>query len=192
MTPPSNAPRRRRAARARRSKPGRDGRDIVQHTNEFAEQYTRAERLRLALLILPAGLALLVAMKRCLFPWLAAFAASAACREIGGVNGVKLVFYGVLVGMPLQLALVLGAILGVPGYKSLRSGQFPAAGVKVWRPMRIRRGRRATLIGAACLLLALLPLALAAWGWFQAGAMLAGARFTPLGCAAIRAASPTP
>ncbi|NHZ64044.1 hypothetical protein [Massilia genomosp. 1] len=164
----------------------------MQHTNEFAEQYTRAERLRLALLILPAGLALLVAMKRCLFPWLAAFAASAACREIGGVNGVKLVFYGVLVGMPLQLALVLGAILGVPGYKSLRSGQFPAAGVKVWRPMRIRRGRRATLIGAACLLLALLPLALAAWGWFQAGAMLAGARFTPLGCAAIRAASPTP
>ncbi|NHZ94962.1 hypothetical protein [Massilia sp. CCM 8734] len=164
----------------------------MQHTNEFAEQYTRAERRRLALLILTAGAALLVVTKLWFFPWLAAFAASAECREIGGVNGVKLVFYGVFVGMPLLLALVLGAILGVPGYKSLRSGQFPAAGVKVWRPMRIRRGRRATLIGAACLLLTLLPLVLAAWGWFQAGAMLAGAGGTPLDCAAIRAASSTP
>ncbi|NHZ93197.1 hypothetical protein F2P45_29915 [Massilia sp. CCM 8733] len=157
------------------------------HTSEFAEQYTRAERLRLGLLILPAGLALLVATKLWFFPALAAFAASAECREIGGVNGITLLMYGLFVGLPLLLALVLGATVGVAGYKSLRSGQFPPAGTKVLRPTRIRRGRRATLTGAACLLLALAPLALAAWGWFQAGAQTDAAA-----CVAIRAASPAP
>ena len=166
----------------------------MQHTSEFAEQYTRAERLRLTLLILPAALALLVAAKLWILPSLAAFAASAGCREIGGVNGIALLMYGVFVGLPLLVALVLGATVGVAGYKSLRSGQFPPAGTKVLRPTRIRRGRRATLTGAACLLLALLPLVLAAWGWFQAGQMVAGAQVEPAGCAAIgaRAGSATP
>ncbi len=159
----------------------------MQHTAEFAEQYTPAERQRLILLILPAALALLVALKLWLFPALAAFAASPGCREIGGVDGIALLMYGVFVGLPLLVALVLGATVGVAGYKSLRSGQFPPAGTKVLRPTRIRRGRRAILTGAACLLLALAPLALAAWGWFQAGAQTDAAA-----CVATRAASPAP
>lgn len=159
----------------------------MQHTAEFAEQYTRAERQRLILLILPAALALLVALKLWSFPALAAFAASPGCREIGGVNGIALLMYGVFVGLPLLVALVLGATAGMAGYKSLRSGQFPAAGTKVLRPTRIRRGRLASLIGAAHLLLALLPLVLAAWGWFQAGQMVAGAQLKPATCASIDA-----
>lgn len=152
---------------------------------EFAEQYTRAERVRLALLILPAGAAFLLAARFWFFPWLTAFAATAGCREIGGVPGVTLLFYGSFVGLPLLVALVFGAVLGRPGYQTLRGGQYPAAGTRVFRPTRIRRGMAARLIGAAHLLLALAPLVLAAWGWSQAGAMVAAAQLKPADCARL-------
>lgn len=159
-------------------------------THEFAEEYTRAERLRKTLLILPAGVAVLLGAQFWFFPLVKAFAATAACREIAGVPGIALLFYGLFVGLPLLGALVLGLIFGVPGYKILRSGQFPAAGTKVFRPTRIRRGAGATLIGAAHLLLVLCALAIVAWGWFNAGVLVAGVQARPVDCAAILAASP--
>ncbi|MDM5177893.1 hypothetical protein PO883_11890 [Massilia sp. DJPM01] len=152
-------------------------------TPEFAEQYTRAERLRLALIILPPALALLLAAKLWFSPWLAAFAATAGCRDIGGVNGIVVLNYGLFVGLPLLFAALAGLVLGVPGYRSLRSGQFPAPGTKVFSPRRIVRGWRATLYGTVHLLPAGYLLGVMIWGCFAAGEAVAKAQASPVGCA---------
>lgn len=100
---------------------------------DFALEYTGAERRRLMLLALTGVTVMLLASRLWFFPWLAAFAATAGCRGIAGLNGLTLLFHGLFAGLPL--------LLGWPGYRALRSGQFPAAGVKVLLPTRIRRGR---------------------------------------------------
>ncbi|MDQ1815399.1 hypothetical protein RBA41_19025 [Massilia sp. CCM 9210] len=155
---------------------------------EFAEQYTPAERTRIRLLIIPPVIGVAVGAKLWFFPWLAAFSATAECSDIGGVNGIVVLNYGLFVGLPLLIAAVVGLVFGIPGFKSLRSGQFPAPGSKVFSPRRILRGRLATLYGAARVLLTAACLGMAIWGCFAAG-VTAKAQAKP--CTAASVASMT-
>jgi hypothetical protein len=84
------------------------------------------------------------------------------------VPGVQVLFYGLLVFMPLGLALVIGLTIGRRGYRILRDGQLPPAGEKVFRPTRIERGRKAKVMGYAHMLAPLLLVAIAVWGVPQA------------------------
>ena len=145
---------------------------------EFAEQYSAKERARFVLGGVAAGLLVMLCGRLWLFPWLHAFAATAACRSIIGINGIVLLLYGLFVGLPLACAVVVGATLGRRGLRILSDGQVPPRREKVFRPTRIQRGSRARISGVVHAAAFVPFVALALWGWFQA-AGLSTARVTP-------------
>lgn len=114
---------------------------------EFAEEASTAERIRLVLIWLAIGAAIVVPMELWFLPAFRHFSETAACRTIFGRNGLVVLLYGSLVALPLLFGLVVLATLGVRGYRVIKTERFPLAGEKVFRPTRIRRGARAKLFG---------------------------------------------
>ena len=151
---------------------------------EFAEinVKTKAEAIRFVVWGALAGGLVIVVSETWLFPWLGEFAESAPCRQVMGIAGDTVLAYGLFVGIPLHVAILVMAIFGWRGYKILRDGQFPPFKEKVFRPTRIQRGLKARLIGylhiSACLPL----LALSVWGVFQAEKMIHAFPPTPGSC----------
>jgi hypothetical protein len=135
---------------------------------DFAEQHTTAERIRLLVIGGLIGGLIVLLFESLLFPWFREFAASAPCRNIFGIEGLTVLWYGVFVGIPLHFAILVGLVFGWRGYKVLRDDQFPPIGEKVYRPTRIRRGPRARLIGYLHYSVPVLFLALSIWGAFAA------------------------
>lgn len=152
-------------------------------TVEFAPEYTKTERVRFVVLSLGAGALLILLCQLWFFPWLREFAASAHCRLVFGLKGTSVLFYGAFVGVPLHAALLLGALVGRRGYRVLREGRVPPSGEKVFRPTRVRRGRKAKLSGYIQVFSAVPLLALAVWGGFQAQALAAQAESARQKCA---------
>ena len=138
---------------------------------EFAEEYTKAERIRFVVLSVLFGAVAVILSKTFLFPWVGEFANSAPCRKVFGIEGLTVLWYGLCVGIPLQGAILVGIMSGWRGYKVLRDGQFPPAKEKVYRPTRIQKGSKARLIGYIHLSAFLPFLALTIWGCFQAEKM---------------------
>lgn len=138
---------------------------------EFAELYTRAERVRLLIAGVVAGVAVVAIGRLWFFPWLTSFAASAPCRMVSGVNGATLLWWGLFVGIPLMAAGLVAATISRRGARILREGQVPPRHDKVMRPTRIQRGGGARAIGYLHVLAWTPLLALAVWGGFQAAAL---------------------
>lgn len=158
--------------------------DELKSAPEFAEEYTRRERVRFIVLGGLAGALVVAVGKLWFFPWLHAFSRSAHCQSILGVNGALILLHGLFVGVPLFGAIVVGCTVGRRGFKILRQGQVPPAGEKVFRPTRIVRGARAKALGLVHVGAALPLLALAAWGFFQPGQIARPALLPDASCAA--------
>ena len=135
---------------------------------EFAEEYTKSEAIRFIVIAMIAGALVVFLSESWLFPWWREFATSAPCRKIMGIEGLTVLWYGLFVGLPLHIAVLIVATIGWRGYKILRDGQVPPIKEKVFRPTKIRRGSIAKLIGYMHLSAAIPLLALAIWGGFQA------------------------
>lgn len=157
----------------------------MQNTPEFAEEYSPTERVRMVVVGLVVGAALIAAGKLWLFPWLGQFSASAACRSVLGLSGVTVLLHGLFVGIPLFSAILVGSTVGRRGYKILSQGQIPPVGEKVLRPTRIERGRKATVFGYVHILASAPLVALAVWGYFQAGELEGQIHIEPANCAAV-------
>lgn len=140
---------------------------------EFAEEHSLPDKIRLLVTYLAVGAGAVFATQTWLFPAIREFAGSAHCREVLGFSGVSVLFYGLFVAMPLGIALVIGLTMGRRGYRILRDGQVPPIGEKVFRPTRIERGQKAKLQGYAQKYSFLLLLAIAVWGFPQAGQLIA-------------------
>ena len=139
---------------------------------EFAEEHTAAERIRVVIIGAVTGALVILMGKSWLFPWFREFASSAPCRNIFGIEGVTVLWYGLFVGMPVAVTILVVSMFGWRGYKIIRDGQFPPAKEKVYRPTKIRRGKKARLIGYIHLLAFLPSLVLSIWGSYQAKEML--------------------
>lgn len=140
---------------------------------EFAEEYSLPDKVRLLAIYLTVAAAAVFVAKSWLLPAIHQFSGSAHCREVLGFSGVSVLFYGLFVGMPLSLALLVGLIMGRRGHRILRDGQMPPIGEKVFRPTRIERGRKARWIGYTQKYSFLLLLAIAVWGFPQAAQLIA-------------------
>jgi hypothetical protein len=135
---------------------------------EFAEEYSFRERVRMAARGLAIAAAFILLWKLWLLPAITAFAASAHCRSVLGARGTDVLWYGLAVGLPLFLAFVVACMEGRQGLKILRDNQFPPIGAKVLRRTRIKRGPAARRIGYLHLFAFTPFVAIAIWGYFQA------------------------
>ncbi|MFZ6751326.1 hypothetical protein [Undibacterium sp. Ren11W] len=151
---------------------------------EYAEQHTPAERIRIVIIGVVTGALVFFIGKSWLFPWFREFASNAPCRNIFGIEGVKALWYGLFVGMPVAVTILITSIFGWRGYKIIRDGQFPLAKEKVYRPTKVRRGAKAKLIGYIHLLAFLPSLLLAIWGSYQAKEMLRTIHISTTTCTA--------
>ncbi|HET6804961.1 MAG TPA: hypothetical protein VFH59_05890 [Frateuria sp.] len=138
---------------------------------EFAETYTRAERIRFALAGLVLGALGLAVWKLWMLPWVAGFADTAPCRAVFGVRGTTALWFGLFVGLPALLAALFAVALGRPGLAVLREGRYPPRGTKVFQPTRVRHGAAARWIGYLHVLAWTPLLAMAIWGYGQAAAL---------------------
>jgi hypothetical protein len=159
--------------------------DMVSELPEFAEEYGFRERIRLLVVGIVAGGAFILVFKLWLLPAFVAFAASAHCRSVFRMSGTYVLLYGLFVGLPILVCLILGGMRIPLGLKILRDGQYPPIGVRVSRRTRIRRGATARRIGYLNLLVFTPLLVLAVWGYFQVDALAqlkrpACAAMTPL------------
>lgn len=154
---------------------------------EYAPEYTKTERIRITLFAALAGTAVVLVSRLWFFPWLREFSQAAPCRSLFGVNGAVVLFYGIFVGLPLLVAIVIGASTGRRGYKILREGRVPPSGEKVFRSTPVRRGARAKLSGYFQLLSVVPLLALTLWGVAQAQSLAARTTLKPLTCEPISA-----
>ena len=139
---------------------------------EFSEEHTPAERIRGVIIGVVTGALVIFIGKSWLLPWFREFASSAPCRNIFGIEGVTVLWYGLFVGMPVAVTILVVSTFGWRGYKIIRDGQSPPAKEKVYRPTKIHRGTRARLIGYIHLWAFLPSLALSIWGSYQAKEML--------------------
>jgi hypothetical protein len=150
---------------------------------EYAPEYSPAERVRFVGFGLAAGALVLAACQLWLFPLLREFSASAPCRSVFGFSGLAVLFHGMFVGIPGVAAALVGLLVGRRGAKVLRQGRHPPAGEKVFRRTLVVRGAKAKVLGWVQLLAALPVLGLAAWGAFQAQALLDQVPRNPARCA---------
>jgi hypothetical protein len=141
---------------------------MVNEFPEYAEEYSSRERVRLAAVGLVTGGVFVLLCELWLLPAFSAFAASAPCRSVFGIPATAILWYGLFVGLPLSLALVLACMEGRHGLKILRDGQSPPTGFKVLRRTRIKRGVAARRIGYLRLFAFAPFMAIATWGAFQA------------------------
>lgn len=135
---------------------------------EFAVEYSAVERMRFVIVGVAIGAMVVAIGKLWLFPWFNELVRSAPCHSVLGVSGIKVLGYGLFVGLPLFSAVVVASTFGRHGYKILRDGQAPPLGEKVFRPTRIKRGTEAKLVGCLHVFASSPFLAFAIWGVFSA------------------------
>jgi hypothetical protein len=139
--------------------------------NEFADEYTEAERKRILLIGLVAGGAIIVVSKTWFFPWLHWFSEAAHCHTVFGYSGVSVLFYGLFVGLPL-FSTTPFICYAWDGYRILRDRQAPPKHAKVFKRTKIVRGQPAIVRGL--LLMSIVPvffIPFVSWGFYEAGEM---------------------
>jgi len=146
----------------------------MDYHEEYAEEYTRPERVRLVLLgLLAAGVILLFWQYWALPRWVE-FAETSYCYDFWGVSGLDVFAYALFVGIPLSTALVVACAISWRGLRILRDKQVPYRGEKVFKPTRIKRGARAKLAGFGHILAPAPFIAIALWGTAQAEGLRTG------------------
>ncbi len=135
---------------------------------EYAPLYTASERIRLfaihACWLIPA----LALWHYYFLPRFKEFAANAECYEIASVNGVKLIFFGLYVGLPLIIAISIFCIEGVGSIRAFKTAQYPPPGEKVFKLTPYKYGRVAKCFAIFPFLLILFVLCFGVWGGYQA------------------------
>ena len=140
---------------------------------EFAPLYSTRERIMLACKLLAVAVPVYLAGYYWLFPWLRRYARTANCIYFGEISALQLLAYGVFVGIPLSMALLVWSIDGSRSIRVWKLGQSPLPGEKVLRKTRYRYGAAARRRTAAVFALLLLLIGAAVHGGFQGNRLIA-------------------
>lgn len=99
---------------------------------EYAPIYTRREKIRLVVIRFLWAVPFVLFLNFLFFPLLREYSENANCYNYGSINGVHIVFYGVFVGIPLCIALMIYLFEGKSAISAFRAAQFPAPNQKVF------------------------------------------------------------
>ncbi len=140
--------------------------------SDFAPLYSRRERILIVSKILATALPVYIAGYYWIFPWLRHYVKTANCDRFGDFNGLELLLYGLFVGMPLLMAILLWLIEGRHSLRVWRLGQSPLPGEKVLRKTRYRFGTAARIRPLATLVIVALLAGIAIRGGLEANRLL--------------------
>jgi len=146
---------------------------------EYALEHSEAYRRRYVAVVITLFACALAASKLWLFPALQQFMSMAHERCVMGIAGTRVLANGVLVGLPLLVAVILAVTLGGRGARILLAGQVPLPGEKVFKKTPVRRGAVARWIGVCHVLVCALPMAIAAWGMLHSDTLNAALQHKP-------------
>lgn len=135
---------------------------------EFAPLYSTRERIAIVAKILAVAAPVYVAGFYWIFPWLRRYAQTASCDRFGAFNGLELLLYGLFVGMPLSMAVLVWLIEGRRSLRVWRLGQSPLPGEKVLRKTRYRFGTAARIRPLATFVIVALLAGIAIRGGIEA------------------------
>ncbi len=138
---------------------------------EYAEEFSKGEKLRRILLALLLGLFIMITHNKWVFPFISWYAETVHCHNPLGYSGISVLWYSLFVGLPLFCALLVGLPLIPIGIKGLRDKQFPPKGVKVYKPTKILRGWQADLKSIFHLFVPFFLVLFSLWGYFQVNEM---------------------
>lgn len=145
---------------------------MAHEQQEYAPQYSLQKRIRYAIV---GAVCLTIWFALChwwAFPQWREFAETAHCRTVLGISGISVILYVTFVGLPLVVAILLGAIIGPPALRSIRTRQYPPPGMKRLAKVRIRTGRKAIMSAVGELASIAVFLAIALWGGLHARQIL--------------------
>jgi len=109
----------------------------------FAPEYTKRERITLVIKYLSIGLPIMAFFEYWFFPKMEAFAEVAHCYEFGLLNGTELLFYGVFVGLPLSILVMLLAFECKRFVLIFKYKQAPPPNYKVFKKTEYKYGNKA-------------------------------------------------
>jgi hypothetical protein len=135
--------------------------------------YSTRERLLFAVKLLAVAAPVYLAGFYWLFPWLRRYMQTANCEYFVGISALQLLIYGVFVGIPLSMALLVWLIDGARSLRVWRLGQHPLPGEKVLRKTRYRYGAAARLRPLAVFAILILLIGAAIRGGAQAPVLIA-------------------
>lgn len=146
----------------------------------YAPEYTTKEKWVLVCKHLAWAIPLVVIAKFWFFPWFERFSSNAHCYHFtwvgfGDFTGVHLVSYGMFVGYPLILALMLFLFEGYRNIKIIQLGQTPLPNEKVLKPTKYTYGLKAKIKSYLFFTMLLFLLGVASWGFFAAKDILSNA-----------------
>ena len=144
---------------------------------EFAPEYSKREKLRLLLMHIAWAFPLFIVTQHFFLPWFSLYIQQAHCYHYAGWAGNELVFYGLFVGLPVSLVVILLLIEGPRTMRILlspnRSAQNPLPNEKVFKPTRYTYGAKAKIKPTILLMLLMLLLAMSIRGIFWAQDIIA-------------------
>ncbi|MFC3151050.1 hypothetical protein ACFOEK_08425 [Litoribrevibacter euphylliae] len=141
--------------------------------NEYAPEYSKKERVMILLKHSVWAIPLFLWAQFWFLPWIKAFADQSHCYDYGVMTGTEALFYGLFVGMPLSLVLLVLLIEGPRTIKIIRLGQNPLPGEKVLKPTKYQYGTRAKLKPYGLMIILVLLVALSVRGIFWANDIIA-------------------
>lgn len=141
-------------------------------STEYAPLYSAGERVRLIATTGVPVLLLVASWRMWGLPQYQAFVKVAHCRTILGFPGTSVLFYGLFVGLPVCLALLIAAMVLPTSVKALRARCYPPPGQKTFRRTKIKRGWKAVFFASTGFFCVAYLLILAVWGGFAAHNLL--------------------
>jgi len=93
------------------------------------------------------------------------------CHTPFGYSGISVLWYSILVGLPLFGAVFIGLFTLPIGIRGFMHGQFPPKGMKVLRPTKILTGWRANIKLTAHIFIPMFLIFFSIWGYFQVDEM---------------------
>lgn len=113
--------------------------------SEYAPEYTKRERVFIALKMLVLIITLALISEFWFLDWIVDYAKNANCYIYGDFTGVDVLLYGMFVVLPLSFALMIVLMEGRRSMRIISSGQNPLPGEKVLRPTRYKYGTAALI-----------------------------------------------
>lgn len=134
---------------------------------EYAEEYSKPEKYKRIILALLLGVLGLIVNEKWYLPFINWYADTVHCHTPFGYSGISVMWYSVLVGLPILCALIIGPFVLPQGIKGLIDKQFPPIGYKVFTPTKIVKGWKSKFKSIILVSSPVCLLLFSVWGYFQ-------------------------